>query len=81
MTKQELLDYIKHGREIEFRYDGKMYSITYGTINGKHVIFFCEFYKETTEVEKPEEVADIARNGITVIEMLSSVSEEDIWIY
>ena len=81
MTKQELLDYIKHGREIEFRYDGKMYSITYGTINGKHVISFCEFYKETTEVEKPEEVADIARNGITVIEMLSSISEADIWIY
>ena len=81
MTADQLIDHINHGREIEFRYNDKMYSITYGTIDRKHVISFCEFYKETTEVEKPEEVANISRNGVTVIEMLSSISEEDIWIY
>ena len=81
MTIDKLMDYINHGREIEFRYNGKMYSITYGTIDGKHVISFCEFYQETTEVENPEEIVTVSRNGSTVAEMLSSLREEDIWIY
>ena len=81
MTIDKLMDYINHGREIEFRYNGKMYSITYGTIDGKHVISFCEFYQETTEVENPEEIVTVSRNGSTVAEMLSSIREEDIWIY
>ena len=81
MTIEQLIDYINYGREIEFRYKGKMYSITYGTLAGKDVISFCEFYQETTEVETPEELITVSRNGITVAEMLSSIGEEDIWIY
>ena len=81
MTTDQLIDYINHGREIEFRYKDKMYSITYGTIEGKHVISFCEFYQKTTEVEKPEEIITASRNGVTVAEMLSSLGEEDIWVY
>lgn len=48
MTRDQLLDLIKHGREIEFKYNNKMYSITYGRTNGEYVISFCEFYKEST---------------------------------
>ena len=81
MTLEQLIDYINHGREIEFRYNGKMYSITYGTINGKHVISFCEFYQETTEIEKTEDITSISRDGVTVPEMLSSINDDDIWIY
>jgi len=81
MNKEQLIDYINHGREIEFRYNNKMYSITYGKINGKHVVSFCEFYKETTEVENPEDIATVTRNGISVTDMLASIGEEDIWIY
>ena len=81
MSKEELIDYINCGREIEFRFNGKMYSITYGTINGKHVISFCEFYKETTEVENAEDIFLVSRNGISVPEMLESLTEDDIWIY
>lgn len=51
MNKEQLLNYIDHGRDIEFRFDRKMYSITYGTIENEHVISFCEFYKESTEVK------------------------------
>ena len=40
MTKDLLADYIECGREIEFKYNGKMYSITYGIIEGKEVISF-----------------------------------------
>lgn len=81
MTKDQLLDYIIHGREIEFRYNGKMYSITYGTLDGKYVISFCEFYQETPEVEIPEDILTVERNGITVMQMLESLTENDIWIY
>lgn len=81
MTKQELFDYIKHGREIEFIFQNKKYSITYGVIEGKEVISFCEFYQETTEVETAEELINVTREGVTVLQMLESLTEDDIWIY
>lgn len=81
MNKNQLIDYIEHGREIEFRFNGKMYSITYGKIDGKHVISFCEFYKDTTQVETAEDILMVSRDGVTVMEMLKSLTEKDIWIY
>ncbi len=81
MTKEKLLEYLSCGREIEFKYNEKMYSITQGVLDGKHVLSFCEFNLETTEVEKPEEVLDIERDGKTVLTMIESISDDDIWIY
>ena len=81
MNKQQLTDYVSQGREIEFQYQGKKYSITYGVIDGKEVISFCEFYQETTEVETVDELIKVERDGITVLQMLESITEEDIWIY
>ena len=81
MSKEELLDHINCGREIEFMYHGRMYSITYGTLGGKHVISFCEFYKETTEVERASDILCIKRNGVTVLQMLQSLTADDIWIF
>lgn len=81
MTKQELFNYIEHGREIEFTFQNRKYSITYGIIEGKEVISFCEFYQETTEVETAEELINVTREGVTVLQMLESLTEEDIWIY
>lgn len=81
MTKQELFNYIEQGREIEFVYQNKKYSITYGVINGKEVISFCEFYQETNEVETAEELINVTRDSVSVLQMLESITEEDIWIY
>ena len=81
MTKQELFNYIEQGREIEFVYQNKKYSITYGVINGKEVISFCEFYQETTEVETAEELINVTRDSVSVLQMIESITEEDIWIY
>ena len=81
MNREQLLDLINHGREIEFRFNEKMYSITYGTLNGRHVISFCEFNKETTEVETAEAALRIIRDNVSVLEMLESITEDDIWIY
>lgn len=81
MNKEQLLDYIHCGREIEFKYKEKMYSITYSPADQEDYISFCEFYKEPIDVKTPNEVPDIKYNGVTVLEMLSSLTEEDIWIY
>ena len=58
-----------------------MYSITYGVLEGRTVISFCEFYKESTEVETPAELLKVERNNTTVLDMLNSLTEEDIWVY
>ncbi len=81
MNKQTLLDYIRAGHEIEFKWNDNMYSITQGIINGQQVISFCQFYKESTEVHSPEELLKIKRYNTTVLEMIQSISEKDMWIY
>ena len=81
MTKEQLLDFINCGREIEFQFNGKRYSITYGLIDNKEVISFCEFYQYTTEVTTCDELLRVSRGGVTVEEMLKNLSEEDVWIF
>ena len=81
MTKEKLIDYVNHGREIVFRFQGKMYSITYSPEGMDDFISFCEFYKETSDVKTVEELIKVTRNGITVLQMLESLTEADIWIY
>ena len=81
MTREQIIDYIEHGREIEFRYQGKMYSITYSPKATKNYISFCEFYKEPTDVATAEELFNVTREGVTVLQMLESLTPDDIWIY
>ena len=81
MHKEQLKEYVANGREIEFEYNSKEYSITYGIIDNKEVISFCEFYKETTEVQTYEELLKVSRDGVTVSEMWESLKEDDIWLY
>ncbi len=59
ITFDELADYLMHGREIEFRYDGKDYSIT-NSHNAWHfccdtdgtAITLCAFYEFDILVER-----------------------------
>ena len=81
MNLDQLREYVSEGREIEFKFNGKKYSITYGVIDDKDVISFCEFYQETTEVETVDELLKVERDGVTVHHMLESITEEDTWIY
>ncbi|MBQ1750149.1 MAG: hypothetical protein II044_07605 [Lachnospiraceae bacterium] len=81
MNLDQLREYVSEGREIEFKFNGKKYSITYGVIDDKDVISFCEFYQETTEVETVDELLKVERDGVTVLHMLESITEEDTWIY
>ncbi len=81
MTKDLLKEYIDCGREIEFKYNDKMYSITYGISDNEEVISFCEFDKETTEVESFDELLEVSRDGVTVLQMWEHLTEDDVWIY
>jgi len=81
MKIQKIYDLVESGREVEFEYDGKKYSITYGTVDDVEVISFCEFYKESTEVTTVDELLKVKRDGVSVEEMLLSLSEDDIWIF
>lgn len=81
MTKEQLIDYVNSGREIEFQFQRKKYSITYSPAGEEDYISFCEFYKETSDVKTVEELMQVTRNGISVIQMLESITDEDIWIY
>ena len=42
---------------------------------------FCEFYKETSEVKTIDELLAVCRNGVSVLQMWYSLSENDIWVY
>ncbi len=81
MTKEVLIGYIECGREIEFKYKGKMYSITYSPADMDDFISFCEFYKEPTNVTTIDGLLEVTRDGVTVLKMWESLSEEDMWIY
>ena len=81
MNKQQLVDCIEHGREIEFRYNGKQYSITYSPEGTDDFISFCEFYKEPSDVKTVEELMRVTRDNVSVIDMLESLSDDNIWIY
>ena len=81
MTLDKLRDYIECGNEIEFKYNGKECSRTYGIFDGKEMISFCEFYQETTEVDTIEDLLKVSRDGTTLLQMWQSLSENDVWIY
>lgn len=81
MNKQQLAEYVSQGREIEFLYNDKKYSITYSPEGVEEFISFCEFYKEPTNVKTVDELVGVTRDGKTVIEMLESLTEEDICIF
>ncbi len=81
MNREELELLVSRGHEIEFVYNKKRFSITYGEFDGVDMISFCEFYKETTEVKTVEELLKVERYGVTVEEMLASCKEEDLWIF
>ena len=73
MTKEQLFEWVDTGRELEFNYKGKDYSITYFRRNRKICISFCEFYKETLDVATVDELWNSTYKGIKLSDMLSSI--------
>ncbi len=81
MTKEQLFEWVDTGRELEFNYKGKDYSIIYFRKNRKIYISFCEFYKETLDVATVDELWNSTYKGIKLSDMLSSIPEDDVYVY
>lgn len=78
MTLSQLKIWVDTGRELEFEYKGKWYSITYYGDERKKYISFCEFYKELLDVENVEELWNSSYKGMKLDELLSSIPENEI---
>ena len=81
MTKEQLFEWVDTGRELEFNYKGKDYSIIYFRKNRKIYISFCEFYKETLDVATVDELWNSTYKEIKLSDMLSSIPEDDVYVY
>lgn len=81
MTKEQLFEWVDTGRELEFNYKGKDYSIIYFRKNRKIYISFCEFYKETLDVATVDELWNSTYKGIKLSDMLSSIPKDDVYVY
>lgn len=81
MTKKELKTYIEDGREIEFTYKKKRYSITYYNDDREKYISVCEFYKDPVDVANFDELFLIILNNKSIGEMLSSISDDEYSLY
>ena len=80
MSKEELKELIELGHEIEFKYKGKKYSITYAENDIPNFISFCEYYKEPIDVSNVEELCKIRIDGVTLLKALTEAEKEFILI-
>ena len=74
-------EYIDTGREIEFTYDKKEYSITYYNDNRVNYISFCEFYKDPIDVSSFDDLLEQKYNGILIKDMIESLSDDDYSVF
>lgn len=81
MRIELLKEYIDCGREIEFKFNDKMFSITYSPSDMEDFISFCEFFKKPFNVKTFHELLKVSYNGTSVAEMWESLSEDDIWLF
>lgn len=77
----DLKEWIDTGREVEFTYDGKRYSITYAKKeDGQECISLCEFYKDDTEYYSLDDFVERANiNGNLLSKIWVKVSNIDIF--
>lgn len=81
MTKEEWKLHMDEGCDMTFEYNGKKYSLTWGTLDGKTVISFCEFYKETVDCDTFDEIIEKDYRGEKIINILLKAKNEDIYGY
>lgn len=72
---------LEEGHEIELNYRGKRYSFTFGLVDGKHVVAFCEFYKPDIEFETIDEILAAKYDDFKIANMIESLTEDDLDIF
>lgn len=81
MTKEQLSEWVDTGRELELSYKGKNYSIIYPEIDNKRIISFCQFDDEVLDVATVDELWNSTYKGIKLSDMLSSIPEDEVYVY
>ena len=78
---EEFKNQITSGNEIEFSYQGKRYSVTYGRKDdGEEYISFCEFYKLDTEFADYNDFMENAKiDGVSLSKIWKNVEDIDIF--
>ena len=80
MKLDTLRSYIVMGREVEFSYGGKMYSITYTFTNTKQTIHFCQFNNPSEDYDSVDDFFASAKiENENMQNILSQL--EDIVVY
>lgn len=81
MKIKYLKDLVSEGHEIEFVFNNKKYSITYGEIDNIDVISFCEFYKDSIEVTNVDDLLNIKVDDLSLCDVWKRISEDEVWIF
>lgn len=81
MTKEQLFKWVDTGRELELSYKGKNYSIIYPEIDNKRIISFCQFDDEVLDVTTVDELWNSTYKGIKLSDMLSSIPEDEVYVF
>lgn len=79
MTKEVFNDLIKHGFDVEFNYKDVFYSITIGEIKGVSYYFLANENKWHVKFNTIEELDNYLLIDKKIVEILSELSEEEIF--
>ena len=78
MKLETLSKYIAMGREIEFSYGGKMYSITYTFASKKQTIHFCQFNNPSKDYDTVDGFLASATIGTEYLRDVLGVIEDTV---
>ena len=81
MKKEAIEELINGFREIEFRYHGKKYSITYYNDNRKKYISIGEYYGKFIDVNNVAELLKIRIGNRTLEQIFAALPDSAIDIY
>ena len=81
MKREELIELIKTNREIEFKYDGNDYSITYYNDGRKNYISFCKAYQKPIDVSNAYELLRIEIGILNLEQVFLILPDSAIDIY
>ena len=81
MKRKEIEELIQTGREIEFSYKNKRYSITYCCDKRSNYISYWEINTEPKDVSSVEELLALTIDGLTLEQVLNNIPNDDIDIF
>lgn len=81
MTREKLEELVGSNREIEFKFQGKEYSITYYNDKREKYISFCEFYKDPIDVATIDELLKTKIGNLNLEIVFAIIPDSSITIY